>query len=85
MVPTALGFATWSYALSRTTAGRTGAWLYLVPVVAVALGWLVLGEAPSGLAMAGGALCLAGVYLAPALDPLLFQALRGLPKNYPKS
>ncbi|MCW5873660.1 MAG: DMT family transporter [Anaerolineales bacterium] len=64
IVPTALGFVTWSYALSRTTAGRTGAWLYLVPVVAVILGWLVLSEAPSELALAGGALCLAGVYLA---------------------
>jgi drug/metabolite transporter (DMT)-like permease len=62
--PTALGFTTWAYALRRTTAGRMGATLYLVPPVAVVLGWLVLGEAPPPLAPAGGLLCLAGVFVA---------------------
>lgn len=62
--PTALGFATWSFALSRGSAGRTGSLNYLIPVVAIVLGWLVLGEAPAPLALAGGALCVAGVYLA---------------------
>jgi len=32
--PTAIGFLTWAYALSRTTAGRMGATTYLVPPVA---------------------------------------------------
>ena len=62
--PTALGFATWSFALGRGSAGRTGSLNYLIPVVAIVLGWAVLGEAPPWLAMAGGALCVAGVYLA---------------------
>jgi drug/metabolite transporter (DMT)-like permease len=62
--PTAIGFTTWAYALRRTTAGRMGATLYLVPPVAVLLGWAVLGEAPPALALAGGALCLAGVVVA---------------------
>jgi drug/metabolite transporter (DMT)-like permease len=62
--PTAIGFTTWAYALRRTTAGRMGATLYLVPPVAVGLGWAVLGEAPAALALAGGALCLAGVVVA---------------------
>lgn len=64
VAPTALGFATWSYALRRTSAGRLGSLTYLIPVVAIVLGWALLGETPPGLAVAGGVLCLAGVYLA---------------------
>jgi drug/metabolite transporter (DMT)-like permease len=59
--PTALGFTTWAYALSRTSAGRMGATTYLVPMVAVLLAWVLLGETPAALALVGGALCLAGV------------------------
>jgi drug/metabolite transporter (DMT)-like permease len=62
--PTAIGFTTWAYALRRTTAGRMGATLYLVPPLAVLMGWGVLGEAPPALALAGGGLCLAGVFVA---------------------
>jgi drug/metabolite transporter (DMT)-like permease len=62
--PTALGFTTWAYALRRTTAGRMGATTYLVPPVAAVLGWALLGETPPALALAGGALCLAGVFVA---------------------
>jgi drug/metabolite transporter (DMT)-like permease len=61
LVPTAIGFSTWAYALRRTSAGRMGAFTYLVPPLAVLLGWLVLNESPPVLALAGGLLCLAGV------------------------
>jgi drug/metabolite transporter (DMT)-like permease len=64
--PTALGFATWGYALRRTSAGRLAALAYLIPVVAIALGWVLLGETPGWLALAGGALCVAGVVVARA-------------------
>ena len=63
-VPTALGFATWSFALRRTSAGRLGSLTYLAPIVAIVLGWAVLSERPPWLAVAGGGLCLAGVALA---------------------
>lgn len=62
--PTALGFTTWAFALRRTSAGRMGATTYLVPVVAIGLAWLFLGETPAGLALAGGALCLVGVAIS---------------------
>lgn len=62
--PTAIGFATWAFALRRTSAGRLGSLTYLAPVVAVVLSWILLGEAPPWLALVGGALCLAGVYVA---------------------
>jgi drug/metabolite transporter (DMT)-like permease len=68
--PTALGFATWTFALRRTSAGRMGSMTYLSPVVAILLGWVLLREAPPWLAMAGGALCLAGVYLARRRGPI---------------
>jgi drug/metabolite transporter (DMT)-like permease len=62
--PTALGFATWAFALRRTSAGRMGSLTYVAPAVAVVLGWVLLGEKPPWLALAGGALCLMGVYVA---------------------
>ncbi len=72
MVPTAIGFMTWAYALARTTAGRMGSTTYLVPPLAILLGWLLLAETPPLLALPGGALCLAGVALTrsrPAAKP----------------
>ena len=63
-MPTALGFATWGFALRRTSAGRMGSFIYLVLLGAILLGWALLGETRPRLATAGGALCLAGVYLA---------------------
>ena len=41
-----------------------GSMTYLVPPIAIALGWAFLGETPALLAAAGGALCLGGVVLA---------------------
>ncbi len=41
-----------------------GAMLYLVTLIAIVLGWAILGETPPWLAVAGGAFCLGGVYLA---------------------
>ena len=64
LVPTALGFATWAYALHRTSAGRLGVTTFAVPPIAVALGWLFLGEVPPLLAVAGGALAVVGVAIA---------------------
>jgi drug/metabolite transporter (DMT)-like permease len=69
VAPTALGFATWTYALRRMSAGRLASLAYLIPLVAILLGWAVLGETPPWLAAVGGALCVAGVYLARRRGP----------------
>jgi hypothetical protein len=61
VVPTALAFTTWAYALTRTTAGKMGATTYAVPAIVVLMSWAFLGETPRPLAYLGGALCLAGV------------------------
>ena len=62
--PTAIGFASWAYALGRTRAGQLSTLTYLAPVVAVLLSWIMLGEAPPVVALVGGGLALAGVYYA---------------------
>lgn len=64
VVSTALAFSTWAYALSRTSAGRLGVTTYAVPPLAIALGWLLLQEVPSLLAVLGGLLSLVGVAIA---------------------
>jgi drug/metabolite transporter (DMT)-like permease len=64
LFPTSLGFLAWTYALSRTAAGRLGATTYLVPPVAIVISWLLLGEVPAALAIAGGATCIVGVIVA---------------------
>ena len=64
VVPTALAFSTWAYALRRMDAGRLGVTTYLVPPLVIVLGWLLLDEVPPALALVGGAVCLAGVALS---------------------
>lgn len=59
--PTALAFSTWAYALARTPASVMGITTFLVPALAVVMSWIILGEVPGVLAVAGGVLCLAGV------------------------
>jgi drug/metabolite transporter (DMT)-like permease len=62
--PTAVAFTTWAFALSRTTAGRLGSTTYLVPAIAIVLGWIILGEAPPVAAILGGAIAIGGVVIA---------------------
>jgi len=64
VVPTALAFSTWAYALARMDAGKLGVTTYLVPPLVILLGWLLLDEVPPSLAFVGGAVCLAGVALS---------------------
>ena len=64
VVPTAIAFSTWAYALSRTSAGRLGVTTYAVPPVAIVLGWILLQEVPTLVAVLGGALSLIGVGIA---------------------
>ncbi|MEU9031045.1 DMT family transporter [Streptomyces sp. NPDC048383] len=61
LFPTALAFTTWTYALSRTTAGKMGATTYAVPAVVVVIAWFALDEVPGWLTLLGGAICLGGV------------------------
>jgi drug/metabolite transporter (DMT)-like permease len=64
VVPTAAAFLAWAYALARSDAGRLGATTYAVPPIAIALGWIFLGEVPEVLAIVGGVVSLVGVGIA---------------------
>ncbi|MDQ4138074.1 MAG: DMT family transporter [Actinomycetota bacterium] len=64
VVPTAIAFTTWAYALSRMPAGQLGVTTYIVPPLVIVFGALFLGETPALLAILGGAVCLAGVALS---------------------
>jgi drug/metabolite transporter (DMT)-like permease len=64
LVPSALAFSTWAYALKHSTAGRLGVTTFAVPPITILLGWLLLDEVPPLLAIVGGALSLVGVLIA---------------------
>jgi drug/metabolite transporter (DMT)-like permease len=64
----ATDFATTIYfvAASRLGTGRAGSFLFIVPTAAILLAWLLLGERPDAVTLAGGALSIAAVYLVNA-------------------
>jgi drug/metabolite transporter (DMT)-like permease len=64
LVPTALAFSTWAYALKHSTAGRLGVTTFVVPPITILLSWVFLSEVPPMLAIVGGALSLVGVAVA---------------------
>jgi drug/metabolite transporter (DMT)-like permease len=69
----ATDFATTTYFLtaSRLGSARASAFMFIVPTAAVLLSWLLLGERPAPVTLAGGALSIAAVYLvnAPQRSP----------------
>jgi drug/metabolite transporter (DMT)-like permease len=61
--PGVIGYASWSYTLSKIPASQAGSFLYLVPVAANIIAWFWLGEVPQVSTYIGGALILVGVAL----------------------
>lgn len=61
--PAAGGYLAWSYVLSEMSPVQAGSFLYYTPFVATLMGWWYLGETPHLLAIFGGILAIAGVWL----------------------
>ncbi|ADG76861.1 EamA domain-containing protein OS=Tsukamurella paurometabola (strain ATCC 8368 / DSM / CCUG 35730 / CIP 100753 / JCM 10117 / KCTC 9821 / NBRC 16120 / NCIMB 702349 / NCTC 13040) OX=521096 GN=Tpau_0207 PE=4 SV=1 [Tsukamurella paurometabola] len=64
LVPTALAFLLWAYALAHTPAGVTASSSYAVPALSILLSWGFLAETPTAWGLLGGVLCLVGVAVA---------------------
>ncbi len=56
-------FLAWGYGVARKGADAAGLYLYLVPVLAIALAWAVLGEAITGGQLLGAACVVAALLL----------------------
>jgi drug/metabolite transporter (DMT)-like permease len=63
VLPTAVAFTTWAYALTHTDAGALSLTTFLVPLIATLIAWLTIDEVPPSLTFVGGALAIAGVLM----------------------
>jgi drug/metabolite transporter (DMT)-like permease len=64
LVPSLICYSIFFYALKRISASRVSALAYLQPLLATGLAVALLGDQLTGSLLSGGALILAGVYLA---------------------
>ncbi len=61
LLPSALGFVLWGYAVGRLPVAISTSLLYLVPPIAVFIAWIWLGEIPVPTELIGGLIVLLGV------------------------
>ncbi|MFF5637345.1 DMT family transporter [Streptomyces sp. NPDC012825] len=63
LLPSALGFVIWAYAVARLPLAASTAALYLVPPAALIIAFVWLGEVPHFIELVGGAVSVAGVVM----------------------
>jgi drug/metabolite transporter (DMT)-like permease len=61
--PAAIAYASWSIALSKLPATRASSLLYINPLLAMLFGYVLQGEIPHLLQIAGGVVAMAGVVM----------------------
>lgn len=61
-----LAYTLWNTSVAEVGPSRTAVYNCLIPVVALVLGWLTLGERPGAMQLAGAALIVGGVLVARA-------------------
>jgi drug/metabolite transporter (DMT)-like permease len=69
VLSTAAAYAAWTALTGLLPLARAAVFLYLIPVLALALGWAILGEHPGALGLAGVGCILAGVVVAQRKKP----------------
>ncbi|HEU5098855.1 MAG TPA: DMT family transporter [Roseiflexaceae bacterium] len=79
--PAALAYATWAAVLARVPAARAASMHYLVPGIAILIGWIWLGEEPRPLSLLGGAIAIAGVVIVTKLGRARTGAGGGNPEG----
>ncbi len=79
VLPSALGFVLWGYAVARLPVATSTSLLYLVPPVAILIAFVWLGELPVPAEIIGGAVVLVGVIAIGQGDRLLsrLRPIRG--------
>ena len=76
LLPSALGFVLWGYAVANLPMVTSTSLLYLVPAFAVAIGFVWLGEVPLVGELLGGGVVIAGVVLVGLGDRILARLRR---------
>jgi drug/metabolite transporter (DMT)-like permease len=61
--PAAIAFTAYAYAISHGPVNRISSFLYLVPVLAIGIAWVWLGEVPRMMSLLGGVIALTGVVI----------------------
>ncbi len=64
LAPSALGFVAWGYGVARLPVTVATASLYLVPPIAVLVGYAWLGDKPTAIELIGGGIAIGGVVVA---------------------
>ncbi|GJM06535.1 MAG: membrane protein [marine bacterium B5-7] len=58
--PGAIAYALWTYSLSKLPASIASTYLYLMPLIAVVMGYIMLNEMPNRMSLIGGVIALVG-------------------------
>jgi drug/metabolite transporter (DMT)-like permease len=61
--PGVIAYISWSYVLSKIPISQAGSYLALIPVAAIAIAWIWLGEIPATICLLGGAVVCLGTIL----------------------
>ena len=71
LLPSALGFVLWGFAVARLPVAASTSLLYLVPPFAVLIAWVWLGEVPLSIELVGGLVVIVGVVVVTQGNRLL--------------